>query len=177
VKLLVAALAIALVLVSAATASLRGTGWKRWTVSHTGVSIELPQAWVSARAAGPRVVFLAWPRAPAFTGVGIALTRNSHYTTFEGMASDWVRSVRVALLKTDGKVNITTRRIQLPVGPAELITEMRIHNNVPVVQREYGLLHKGEVYIFSFECRKRDASRFEEIFAHAANSIRFTSNA
>jgi hypothetical protein len=70
------------------------------------------------------------------------------------------------------------RRIQLPAGPA-LISTMRLRVNVQGAAlvasiRQYGLLHGGRGYVFTFSTLQALAGRYAPVFERAARSIRFS---
>jgi hypothetical protein len=69
------------------------------------------------------------------------------------------------------------RRIRLPAGPAVLST-MRLRVNVqgaPLVAsiRQYGMLHGGKGYVFTFSTLQALSGAYKLVFDNAARSIRF----
>jgi hypothetical protein len=70
------------------------------------------------------------------------------------------------------------RRIRLPAGQAVLST-MRLRINVQgaalvATIRQYGLLHAGRGYVFTFSTLQALSGRYAPVFDRAARSIRFS---
>ena len=154
----------------AAGGSWASDGWQRWAVAKAFVSIELPRAWVEGSQRGTD--FSAYdPKSLD----GLAISHTDGYRSLNELTSSWLPSLRQSNLKRDPAAQITARRVTLPAGQAErveIVTVAPDPPHVPVVVREYALVHSHRAYVFSFQFRKPLTPQSAQTISHAAYSIR-----